>query len=150
MATNHIVEMSYKIKDYMDKEFPIVDSNATAFDAAEILSKTEHGYIIVLDKGKPVGILTERDLVTKVIANKTNPGEISVSSIMSSPLISIDPDEDLMKASELMVKKGIRRLAVMKNDIIYGVITSQIIASRCGDYVEKSVRDIIRWSIPPY
>ena len=140
--------MSYHVKDYMDKEFPTLEVEATVVAAAKVLDKEKNGYIIVLDKGKPYGIVTEWDLVSKVLATEKDPKKLALKQVASTPLITIDPDEDLLKASELMQKKGIKRLPVVKSGVIYGVITSTNIAQRCGEYVDKSVKDILRWSFP--
>ena len=67
---------------------------------------------------------------------------------MSTPLITIDPNDDLLSASKLMREKNVRKLVVMKGEIVYGIITAQDVAQRCGDYVDRSVRDIIRWTAP--
>jgi predicted transcriptional regulator len=69
-----------------------------------------------------------------------------VKEVMTAPLVTIGPDEDLMKASEIMHKNNLRRLAVEKSGIIYGIITASDIAQRCGEYVQKTVRDTMRWS----
>ncbi len=140
--------MSYAVKDYMDKDFPTIEVTASVVEAAKVVSANNKGYAIVLEKGAPKGIVTEWDLVSKVLAVERNARTTSVSAVMSFPLVTVDPDEDLIKASELMHKKEIKRLAVIKEGIIYGVITATDIAQRCGDYVNKSIRDIMRWSIP--
>jgi CBS domain-containing protein len=132
----------------MDKDFPSIGLDASVVEASKALAQAGMSYIIVLDKGKPKGMLTEDDLVRKVLAAEKDPRGMKVADIMSSPLITVDPDEDLIKASELMQKNGIKRLPVIKEGIIYGVLTSQDIAQKCGAYVEKSVRDILRWSFP--
>lgn len=73
---------------------------------------------------------------------------MSLRQITSTPLVTIDLDEDLLKASEPMHVKGIKRLPVVKGGVIYGVITATNIAQKCGEYVNKSVKDILRWSFP--
>jgi CBS domain-containing protein len=140
--------MSYRVKDYMDREFPTIETASSVVEAAKAMAKTAKSYLIVLDKGSPKGMLTEDDLVRKVLAAEKDPKKLKVSDVMSSPLITVDPDEDLIKASEIMQKNGIKRLPVVKEGIIYGVLTSQNIAQKCGAYVEKSVKDILRWSFP--
>lgn len=140
--------MSYYVKDYMDKEFPTLEIEASVVDAAKLLVAKNKGYIIVLEKGKPYGIVTELDLVTKILAAEKDPKRVELKQIASTPLITIDPDEDLLKASELMQAKGIKRVPVVKQGVIYGVITATNIAQRCGDYVNKSVKDVLRWSFP--
>jgi CBS domain-containing protein len=140
--------MSYYVKDYMEKEFPTLEVEATAVAAAKLLDKEKKGYIIVLDKGKPYGIVTEWDLVSKVLATEKDPKKLTLKEIASKPVVTIDPDEDLLKASELMQKKDIKRIPVVRSGVIYGVITSTNIAQKCGEYVNKSVKDILRWSFP--
>jgi CBS domain-containing protein len=131
--------MSYYVKDYMDKEFPTLEVEASVVDAAKKLVNENKGYVIVLEKGKPYGIVTELDLVTKILAAEKDPKMVALKQITSTPLITIDPDEDLLKASEMMQARGVKRVAVVKDDIIYGVITSTNIAQKCGDYVNNSV-----------
>jgi CBS domain-containing protein len=140
--------MSYLVKDYMEKSFPKITEEASATEVAKAMSKSEHGFLIVLEGGQPRGIITEGDLVVKVLARELDPKKVSAAEVMSSPLITIDPDEDLLKASEMMHKNNIRRIPVVRDDIIYGVITAQDIAQRCGDYVNKSIKDVLRWSWP--
>jgi CBS domain-containing protein len=140
--------MSYYIKDYMDKEFPTLEIEASIVDASQLLAKQGKGYVIILEKGKPYGIVTEWDLVSKILATEKDPKKTPLKSITSAPLITIDPDQDLLKASELMQTKGIKRIPVVKGGVIYGVITATNIAQKCGEYVNKSVKDILRWSFP--
>jgi CBS domain-containing protein len=140
--------MSYYVKDYMDKEFPTLEIEASIVDASKLLAKQGKGYVIILEKGKPYGIVTEWDLVSKILAPEKDPKKTQLKSITSTPLITIDPDQDLLKASELMQAKNIKRIPVVKGGVIYGVITATNIAQKCGEYVNKSVKDILRWSFP--
>lgn len=140
--------MSYRVKDYMDKTFMTVDVGVSIREAAKMIAGGEHGYIIVTERGKPTGMIASKDIVTKVVAKGKDLDKTPVRDAMNSPLVTIDPDEDLLKASEIMHKQGVRRLAVLKGGITYGVITSGDIAQRCSDYVDKSVKDVLRWSFP--
>jgi len=140
--------MSYKIKDYMDKNFMTIDVNQSVRDAAKMIAEGEHAYLIATEKGTPKGMIASRDIIAKVVAPSKDLDKTTIGEVMSSPLVTIDPDEDLIKASEMMSKQNIPRLAVVKGGIIYGVITTRDIAQRCGDYVDKSVKDILRWSFP--
>ncbi len=132
----------------MDKTFKTIDIDASIMDASKMIAEGEDGYIIVTEKGTPKGMIASRDIVAKVVAKGLDMGITKVRDAMNSPLVTIDPDEDLLKASDIMAKQGVRRLAVVKSGIIYGVITSRDIAQRCGEYVDKSVKDILRWSFP--
>ena len=142
--------LSYQVKDYMTKEVHTIDSDATVIDAAKQIAadETYEGYVVVLKKGKPVGMVTERDIVNKVLAMELDPKNTIVTDIMSTPLVTVDPDDDLLQASRLMQEQNVRKLLVMRNEIIYGIMTAKDIAQRCGDYVDRSVRDIIRWTAP--
>ncbi len=132
----------------MDKNFMTIDMNQSVREAAKMIAEGEHPYIIVTENGTPKGMIASRDIITKVVATNKDLDKTIVGEVMSSPLMTIDPDEDLIKASEMMSKQNIPRLAVVKGGIIYGVITTRDIAQRCGDYVDKSVKDILRWSFP--
>ena len=132
----------------MDKTFMTIDVSRSVREAAKMMAEGEHAYIIVTDKGTPKGMVASRDIVAKVVAVNKDLDKTMVADVMSTPLVTVDPDEDLIKASEMMAKQNVRRLAVVKGGIIYGVITTRDIAQKCGDYVDKSVKDILRWSFP--
>lgn len=142
--------MSYQVKDYMTKKVNTIDCDVKVTEAAIAMSVDEkkEGYVICLVKGKPIGIVANIDIVNKVVAKKLDPSKTSVAEIMSTPLVTVDPDDDLLKASSLMRERNVSRLGVVRDDVIYGIITANIIAQRCGEYVDRSVRDIIRWSAP--
>ena len=140
--------MAYLVKHYMSKDVPTIDDHSSGTEAAKAMVKAGRGFLVVLAAGRPTGIITENDFVKKVIAGEKDPQKVTVAEIMSSPLITVDPDEDLLKASEIMQKHDIRRLPVMKDGIIYGVITARDISQKCGEYVDRSLRDVMRWTVP--
>jgi CBS domain-containing protein len=132
----------------MVKDFPKIDEKASCLQAAKTMVASSRGFLIILREGRPEGIVTEHDFVEKIVAREQDPSKVSIGEIMSSPLITIDPDADLLKASELMQKNRIRRLPVVKEGIIYGVLTTREISQRVGEYVDRSIRDIMRWASP--
>jgi CBS domain-containing protein len=136
------------IKEFMTKQVMTIDIHATVFDAAEVMAQDPQadGYVVVLKQGKPAGIVTERDIVQKVVSKRLDPATTSVASIMSAPLITIDPDADLLRAPELMNEHNISKLVVVKDDILYGVITAKVVGSQCNTYVNQAIRDVIRWT----
>jgi len=140
--------MPHLIKEFMTKQVMTIDINATVFDAAEVMAQDPQadGYVVVLKQGKPTGIVTERDIVQKVVSKRLDPAATSIASIMSAPLITIDPDADLLHAPELMNKHSISKLVVVKDDILYGVITAKVVGSQCNTYVNQAIRDVIRWT----
>jgi len=110
----------------MSKEPVTVSEDAPVLEAAKIMKEKGIGGLVVVSRlGKPVGIITERDLVVRVMAENRNPGEVAVKDIMSSPIITIDPERDLLDAMEIMARKNIRRLVVMDKDKLVGMITEK-------------------------
>ena len=136
------------IKEFMTKPVITIDINDTVFDASEVMTQDPqaNGYVVVLKQGKPTGIVTERDIVHKVVSKRLDPATISIASIMSTPLITIDPDADFLNAPELMKEHNISKLVVVKDDILYGVITAKVVGSQCNTYVNQAVQDVIRWT----
>ena len=131
--------MSFQIKNYMRKDIATIDVEYTAAEASKMMMDKVIGYLIVLERGKPTGIVTERDLVLKIMAKQKDPLKVKVSEIMSTPLVTIDPDTTLEDAVSTMVKHGIRRLPVVRQDILYGVFTARDLAKHFNEY-ENRVR----------
>jgi len=96
---------------------------ATAADAAAVMRERDIGSLVVLEAGKPTGIVTERDLVTKVAALDKQPSRIRVKEIMTSPLIAVHPHEEVAEAAKLMSARKIRRLPVIQEGKLVGMIT---------------------------
>jgi len=136
--------MSYPVKDYMEKEIQTVDCEVSAVEASKIMAAKNDAYLIVLKNAQPAGILTEGDLLRKIMAQGRDPAKVKISEIMSTPLITISPEEPVNVAVKLMVDKNIRRLAVVRDSIIYGVITMRDLAKHFNDYNERVVKDIFR------
>ncbi|MCR6623569.1 MAG: CBS domain-containing protein [archaeon YNP-LCB-024-027] len=136
--------MVYTVKDFMTKTIYTVDCNATVAEASKIMLEKNVGYLIVLDGGQPVGMISERDIVFKVVALGKDPTNVKVSEIMSKPLITVDPDATISDAVEIMVKNGLRRIPVVKDGIIYGVFTTRDLAAHFKEYEDKLVRDLLR------
>ena len=129
----------------MVKEIATIDAEADVSVAAEKMAQAPRCYLIVLRNDQPLGIITEKDLVKKVLAQRLDPSKIKVQEIMSSPLITVDPDARLTTAAELMKEKNIRKLPVAKDGILYGMLTARDITDKFTDYVDKSIRDVLRY-----
>ena len=112
-----------KVKDVMTKTVVTVESNKTVTEAAALMAENDVGNLIVMDGNTPIGIVTERDFVRRVLAKEKNP-KTKISEVMSTPLRVIDPDAPLKEAARRMVRKRIRRLAVIKDNKLVGIITS--------------------------
>ena len=107
----------------MSKNVLSLDKSASLQEAAERMKKLNVGCVIVTEGNNPIGIITERDFVTKIAA-EGRPLFTEIKEVMSSPLITIEPEETIWEASELMKEKSIHKLPVKENDEIVGIITT--------------------------
>ena len=135
-----------KVLDAMDEEIVTVDESVSVAEAAAKISEKGKGCAIVLSRCKPIGMVTERDITYKVVAKGLNPRKVKVSEIMSTPLVEVDPDADLVTAAKIMDEHKIRRLAVIRKGILYGVISALDIARNLEGYVETELRKILRYA----
>lgn len=107
----------------MVKEVITVDGESTVKEAADIMNRFEIGCLIVTKDGKAVGILTERDLLKRVVSRTKNPQKTKVKTVMSKPLIVVEPDMELEEAAKLMFKLKIKKLPVVENGRLMGLVT---------------------------
>ncbi len=117
------VQQKTLVKEIMSNSVVSVDSSVAATDAAKMMEDSGVGAIAVLENGSPVGIVTDRDFAIKIAAH-SYPLDTPIRRMMSSPLISIDPNSDLWTASDLMSSRNVRKLPVIDDDRIVGIITS--------------------------
>jgi len=125
------------VKDVMSS--PVVTSmeNAPIDKVAQLMTKDDLGCIVVTDKGgKPLGIITEKDLVGRVLAKNAKPDTMFAKEIMTSPLITIEPDETISDAARRMSKLNIRRLGVVYKGQLYGVLSSKDILGVMPELIE--------------
>ena len=83
------------------------------------------GAVIVEDEGRPVGMITEKDVLDRVVSSDKDLYETKAKDIMSKPIISIDEDQPIKDALDLMKRHNVRRLAVTKNDVLIGIVTER-------------------------
>jgi CBS domain-containing protein len=103
------------------------------------MNKHGRGAIVIVDnKNSPVGIITERDIVRRVVSAGEDPTNITVSEIMSKPIISGDPEMSVYNAALIMTKYKIRRLPIVRDNVLYGIVTTSDLAKRLYD---KDKRD---------
>jgi CBS domain-containing protein len=117
------METEITVKEAMVNTVVTIKTTSTISEAAKKMIAHQIGCLVVMDKNEPVGIITERDVV-RVVAEKKNPESTKVKSIMSSPIISAAPGTKLFEAARMMSKFNIRRLPVMENKKLQGIITS--------------------------
>lgn len=116
------------VKEAMKTNLAIVKPDTTVLDAAKTMKKRKVGNVIVVKKNQAVGILTESDILKKVVAEGKKPEKCLVKDHMSTPVIIIDPYITLEKAMKMMGKCNVRRLPVVENDKLIGIITQRDIS----------------------
>lgn len=111
-----------KIGEVMTKHVVMVEHNTKVVEVCKLMGKSKIGSVIVTKEGKPFGIFTERDLLSKVLLSGSLEDE--VGKYASSPLIVVSPDYEVKEAARIMADLGIRRLVVMEEGEIRGIFTS--------------------------
>ncbi|MEM3382447.1 MAG: CBS domain-containing protein [Nitrososphaerales archaeon] len=113
-----------KVKDVMIKEVITIDEGESVAKACEIMGEKHIGSLIVLRQGKPIGIFTERDLLSKIIPKRLKLDEVKIKDYMSTPLTVISSEFDLKEAARIMSQLKIRRLPVIEGEKLVGILTS--------------------------
>jgi len=129
------------VKDVMIDKVAALDSSSMIKSAAKLMDDKNIGCIIVTKEELPIGILTERDFVRR-IASKEKPLTSPIEEVMSSPLISIDPDETVWEAAEKMKTNNIHKLAVLQDNKIIGIITTSDLVEICSVGSDSEMRKI--------
>ncbi len=105
------------------RELITVDENSSVLEAAKMMVENNRGSVLASRSGVPIGILTERDILKKVVSKSLDVRSTKVKEVMTSPPTTIDYDKPLREAIELMVRKGLRRMLVTQNGRIVGIFT---------------------------
>ena len=136
-------------KDIVEKEFLSLPRETSALEAAQQMKAKRHGYAIIASStGSPEGIVTEWDYLSKIVAEGRDPSRVRLGEIMTSDLVSVDANVGLDQVAQLMTQKGIRRVLVLKDRKVIGVITAAIMLSRLKEYVDKVSSTIARLQSP--
>ena len=107
----------------MIKEVISIDEDASVKEAADLMAQHEIGSLVITEKGKPVGIITERDLLSRVLATGKNAEATMIKAIMSKPLICGNPEMDAAEAARFMVNNKIKKLPVVEGGRLIGIMT---------------------------
>lgn len=125
-----------RVRAAMNKNIVSLDSNLSIKSAIKLMVRKNIGSVVVTQDDRPVGIVTERDVLKSIAYRRTRP-DTRVEEIMSRPLVSIQSDAILAEAAEVMIKKKIRRLLVKQNDKYVGIITQRDLQTLMTDTVRS-------------
>ena len=120
--------MPLKVEDVMVTDVITISYRASVKRAAQVMNKHEIGCLIVVKGNKAVGIVTERDMLKRVVARAADPKKTRVEEIMSQPLIVVEPDMELEDAVKLMFEMKIKKLPVVDNGKLVGIVSITDIA----------------------
>ena len=114
--------MALLVRHAMTESPQTASPSMTAADAAGLMKQFDVGVIPVVEEGKLVGLVTDRDLVLRVLANRNDPDEVKLGDILTKSPTTVTPDTQLSEARDLMAEKKVRRLPVMKGDELVGIL----------------------------
>jgi CBS domain-containing protein len=131
--------MAKSVRDAMTEDPRSIGASASVVDAARLMREGHIGSLPVTEGERLVGMITDRDITTRVVAESAAPETTSVGEVYSRDLISVEPDHDLEEALELMARHQVRRLPVVENGRLVGVVAQADIAlkdnERTGELV---------------
>jgi CBS domain-containing protein len=125
------------VKDVMSSPVVTLEEDTTSNKAANLMDENNVGCVIVTNKeGKPLGIITERDLVIRVLAKNLKPDTIKAKEIMTSPLVTIEPEATITEAARRMSRLDLRRLGVLYKGDLLGLVSSKDILGVMPELIE--------------
>ncbi len=107
--------------------------------AIKKMSEKDVGCTVIVEDGKPIGIVTERDILRKVISRGKKPSIVWLKSIMSSPVVTVDYDSTIIEAAEIISEQDVRRLVVTRDDRIVGIVSSLDLLNYAPEVFEEEV-----------
>lgn len=127
MYRNQSIAMT-QVRDIMEKNVITIDYTKNALDASIILKEKEISFLVILKDGKPEGIVSERDIVRKIAAKDIKSSQIQLEEIMSKNFKWVEPETEVEHAVQKMLNNNIRRLIVLEDEKLVGVITQTNLA----------------------
>ena len=137
--------MGTSIKEIMTRDVRACEPNATVADAAKVMAQGDVGPVPIVEDGRLVGIVTDRDIVVRVVAEGRDPNATTVKEIASTELVTVSPGDELDEALNLLAKRQVRRLPVVEGDRLVGIVAQADIArlgkdKKTGEVVEEISR----------
>jgi CBS domain-containing protein len=136
-------------KDILEKSFLSLKADTSASEAARLMKSSRHGFVVVIDaEGKPIGIVTEWDYLSKVIGEGKDASDLKLKDLMTTNLVSVNAEEGLDSVAQIMSEKGVRRLLVMQEGKVIGVVTARTVLGRLREYIDRVSSQIARLQAP--
>lgn len=113
------------VRDVMTKVVIVADPDLSVLEAAKKMAAKKIGGLVVVKSGRPIGLVTERDVLWKVLVKEADPRKVKVRQIMTSPVVTVTPLATLRAAARIMIGHNVRRLVVTRLDHVEGIVTSR-------------------------
>jgi CBS domain-containing protein len=140
-----------QLTEVMTADVVSADRQATVQDVAELMRDRGVGSVIVLDGDRPCAVITDRDVALAVGANGVKPTD-RVGEHASRPIVCGDPDMSLEEAAATMVQHGVRRLPIVSDGALVGIVTLDDLAVKAGDLklAQQMTSDVARAALPEF
>lgn len=122
-----------QIRDVMTSNPTTCEPQASVVDAAKVMAQEDVGSIPTVEGDRLVGVVTDRDIVIRVVAEGREPQSVTVGDVASRDLVTVSPDDDLDRALELMAENQVRRLPVVEGDKLVGIVAQRDVALQGAD-----------------
>jgi len=132
------------VSELMTSDVAVIAASVTVREAAEVMASRDISCLVAMDKDDVVGIFTERDLLKRVIALKRNPAQTTLKNVMSSPVVSVPSNYSIPSTSKMMEKMRIRRLLVMDDKTLLGVVTQTDILKAIKSRLQEEEENYFR------
>jgi CBS domain-containing protein len=109
------------------------EPQASVVDAAKVMAQEDVGSIPIVESNRLVGVVTDRDIVIRVVAEGRDPQSVTVGDVASRDLVTVSPDDDLDRALQLMAENQVRRLPIVEGDKLVGIVAQRDVALQGAD-----------------
>ncbi len=126
-----------EVKEMMSRPIITEDGDTIVTKIAEDMDELGVGSVVITSEGKPAGIITERDIALKVLLKDRRASEVKAKEIMAFPLVTIEPETSVDEACKLAARKRIKRLPVVENGMLVGIVSIRDLLTRKPEYVRE-------------
>ena len=129
--------MVISVENVMTPAVKTIERHASVLEATRVMEDMLLGALVVVERSRAVGIITERDVIHRVVNTCVDPKRTAVEEVMSSPLITISPDASIERAAQVMIDRRIKKLPVLRQGRLVGIITATDIVREVPHLREK-------------
>jgi PAS domain S-box-containing protein len=136
--------LSKEVSQIISRDVAVITSSASVREAAQLMASKDISCLVAMEGNTVAGIFTERDLLKRIVALKRNPAHTRLKKVMSSPVVTVCSDCSVLSAWKLLERTGIRRLVVMDDETLIGVITQTDILKAIKTGLQEEEEDSFR------